>query len=121
MSIFLGCIFVCIVVSIMILVFPDNAVILWVGMILYGLAIGPAAGIVFGINNLLTVQSEMSTSILYVGISLANVAPYMVSAVWEYSDLGSYSLFTCILALLLLSLIIVIAPAVAYPATHDSL
>ncbi len=64
-SIFLVCIFICIVVSIMILVFPDNAVILWVGMTVFGLAIGPAAGIVFGINNLLTIQSEMSTSILY--------------------------------------------------------
>ena len=122
MSLFLLCIFICIVVSVLILIFPYNAVVLWIGMIVFGIAIGPAAGIVFGINNLLTTQkSEMSTSILYVGISCANVAPYMVAAIWEHTTLGTYSLFTCELILLVLSFVIVIAPGLAAKSAKKKL
>jgi len=67
-----------------VLVFPNSGVVLWIGVIAYGVFNGPAIGYVYDLCNRTTAASESGMSIVMFGLNVgASVVPYLVSGVWE--------------------------------------
>jgi hypothetical protein len=64
--------------------FPDSGVMLWLGISLFGACQGPAIGYCFDLCNRFTNASELSVSILMLGLNLGvSIVPYLASIYWS--------------------------------------
>ena len=64
--------------------FPDDANMLWLGIIGFGFCQGPAIAYCFDLCNRLALCSEVSISILMLGMNLGvSVVPYCASLLWS--------------------------------------
>ena len=99
---------ICMIAASLILAFSTSGVVLWIGVSILSLGLGPGAGLVYDINNKLSRPSDVSTAILMIGINVGGgFASYITSALWDYTSLSGYSLFITIWILTFLSLIII--------------
>jgi predicted MFS family arabinose efflux permease len=95
--------------------YPDDANTLWVGIICFGLCQGPAISYCFDLCNRLALCSEVSISILMLGMNLGvSMVPYSASLLWTNSlgpmaiiDVGIITMLACIPVLF-------IAPRMSY-------
>ena len=95
--------------------YPDDANTLWLGIICFGLCQGPAISYCFDLCNRLALCSEVSISILMLGMNLGvSLVPYAASLYWSnyvgpiaIIDVGIWTMLGCIP-------ILFIAPAVSY-------
>lgn len=98
-----ACSGVAIVSMVLVLALPNSSATLWFAFTLYGLAIGPGSGLFFDLANRFTYTTNISSTILMLGINLgANFAPYMASALWDYTALGPSGLIVTLLVLMVL-------------------
>jgi len=74
------------------LLFPINVLCLWIAVPAYGFFNGPLLGYSYDLNNRLTDQSELSTSIIMMFLNLgASVVPFCSSLLWK--EMGPRTLF----------------------------
>lgn len=75
------------------LVFKQSALAVWFGIAIFGLCNSPCASYCHDWNNRLTYPTEMSMSILMLGVNLgATLVPYLLTVVWNHTALGPYAL-----------------------------
>ena len=70
----------------MLLVFsePHRSIALWLGVGFFGLFNGPCIGYCYDLNNRLTYPSELSMSIVMLGLNFgASLVPYVSSFIWQ--------------------------------------
>lgn len=105
-----------------VLINPNSGVVLWVAMAVYGAAIGPGSGLFFDLTNRYTYNTNLSSAILMLGINLGgNFAPYIASALWDYTALGPTGLIVTLLVLLVIPVpSALVVPCVAYKEATDN-
>ena len=68
----------------LIYIYPESGWVLWAGISLFGLCQGPAIGYCFDLCNRFSNASELSMSILMLGLNLGvTVVPYLASLYWS--------------------------------------
>lgn len=114
-TIFVACSVTGVTICAFLLLFPSSAVLLWSLIAVLGIVVGPGVCLIFDINNRLTISSDLSTSILMVGMNLGGgFVPYVVTLLWDYSTLDTASLFVTVGGLMFLSLLFVFTWSVSY-------
>ena len=94
---------------------PDDANTLWLGIVFFGLCQGPAISYCFDLCNRLAHCSEISISILMLGMNLGvSIVPYFASLLWTWY-VGPMAIFDVgIITMLACVPILFIAPRVSY-------
>lgn len=77
--------------------FAASAWALWLGMVSYGLFVGPVSGLIFDLNNRITDYSEFGTALPALGVNIGDsLLIFLTAAVWDAGG-GPMSFLWCLL------------------------
>ena len=99
----------------LVILWPDNARVLWIGIALYGFASAVTVGFCFNIANRLSFPSATSTSIIMMGSSIGvSLIPYVSSLVFRWCQLTLTIMYFSFISMVIPLVLLFIAPKLSY-------
>ena len=106
----------------LILWFPNNGPVLWIGVAFYGLFNGPCVGYCYDLNNRITLPSEKSMAIVMFGLNFgASLVPYLNSVIWTATGSPKTLIVTIFLSMFLPLPLLHMVKYVSYDETYNPL